>query len=125
MKLPPASTYASSTASEAFWSVVQPKVLPPRQRAATRSPVRPSLRISMVGLLWCRSWPYVPVPPVQAPVAGYDTARARVQPPAGGHALPGRVPRVAPSPFVLDGGLLLLPCPAPANRGSSGNRVGF
>src|SRR5215467_11195549 len=47
MKLPPASTYASRTASDAFWSVVHPNVLPPRQRADTRSPLRPSLRISM------------------------------------------------------------------------------
>src|SRR5262249_18532961 len=49
MKLPPASTYASSTASEAFWSVVHPNVLPPKQRAATFNPLRPSFRISMRG----------------------------------------------------------------------------
>src|SRR6185436_20493058 len=52
MKLPPASTYASSTASEAFWSVVHPNVLPPRHSADTLSPVRPSLRISMTSLLF-------------------------------------------------------------------------
>src|SRR5713226_6973406 len=51
MKLPAASTKASSTASEAFWSVVHPNVLPPRHSADTLRPVRPSLRISMVSLL--------------------------------------------------------------------------
>src|SRR5262245_17749702 len=51
MKFPPAAQYASSTASDACWSVVQPNVLPPRQRAATFNPVRPSLRISTVALL--------------------------------------------------------------------------
>src|SRR5207247_1077319 len=44
--LPPPAMYASRTASEAFWSVVQPNVLPPRQRAATFNPLRPRLRIS-------------------------------------------------------------------------------
>src|SRR5947209_3140079 len=47
MKLPPAAPYASSTASDAVWSVVQPNVLPPRQSAATLRPVRPSLRINI------------------------------------------------------------------------------
>src|SRR5262249_7016624 len=47
MKLPPASTYASSTASDAFWSVVQPNVLPPRHSADTRRPVLPNRRNSM------------------------------------------------------------------------------
>src|SRR5260370_39728757 len=60
MKLPPASTYASSTASDAFWSVVHPNVLPPRHRAATRSPERPSFRISMT------------IPPGRRPRRSYD-----------------------------------------------------
>src|SRR5258705_1977640 len=51
MKLPPASMYASSTASDAFCSVVQPNVLPPRHSAATFMPVPRSLRISMRALL--------------------------------------------------------------------------
>src|SRR5713101_5563748 len=57
MKLPAASTKASRTASEAFWSVVHPNVLPPRQRADTRSPVRPSLRISIMVSFRARTAP--------------------------------------------------------------------
>src|SRR4051812_22387771 len=47
MKLPPASTKASGTAYDCSSSVVQPKMLPPKQRTLTSRSDRPSLRVCM------------------------------------------------------------------------------
>src|SRR6185436_8721427 len=92
MKLPPASTYASSTDSDALWSVVQPNVLPPRHSAATFIPVRPSARINMFALL-----------------GHYSNAPG---PRSGGHATP--VDLAVTDPRHREGGPCTLQVPGPS-----------
>ena len=48
-KLPPAAAYASSTANACGSSIVQPKMLPPRQSGKTERSLEPSVRISAGG----------------------------------------------------------------------------
>src|SRR3954451_660261 len=54
MKLPPACTYASSTACDSRSSAVQPKTLPPRQSGKTSRSVRPSTAMRLKLLGGCR-----------------------------------------------------------------------